>query len=294
MSYSRQEGDVQRGSFAGRQWRTHDSAIALLASIEEPAYMSDSRKVGDIVQRIQAQAADVRKQTRLLSASACTAGGQAKVQELANDSKKLAAEAERLLAGISVSGPAYSVQEQHHRRTTQQKLADNLAESTKAMREAVIAYEAVAASEVPLAKRKSQAQKLEKGMEMGTVDSDGGDIESGQRCVRAQELDVNAAEIGTHTAIVEEYVQEVQQLSQNVLDLHRCMVDLAEYAQQQGEVLDGIETNMERASDSTSAATEQLVIASNTQQRSMKQVCWISVAACILLVTVVATFTNRI
>mmetsp|Transcript_61933 Transcript_61933/g.108461 ORF Transcript_61933/g.108461 Transcript_61933/m.108461 type:complete len:290 (+) Transcript_61933:95-964(+) len=289
MSYSRQEGNEQRGSFAGRQWRTHDSATALLADSAEATYMSNSRKVGDIVRRIQANAADVRKETRLLSTSACNAGrGRSKIRKIAGDSKTLAAEAERLLAGIAVSGPEYSVQEQHHRRTTQQKLSDNLAESTKAIHEAVTAYEAIAPKEVTVADGKSEAQKLDVEVEMDRVD-----VECGQHCARVQELDVTAAEMETHTAIVEEYVQEVQQLSQDVLDLHRCMADLAEYAQQQGEVLDDVEANVGRASDSTSAATEQLVTASNTQRRNMKQVCWISVTVCVLLVTVVATLANR-
>merc|ERR1719198_1373551 len=86
-----------------------------------------------------------------------------------------------------------------------------------------------------------------------------------------QDMDASVAELDMHGAIVHEFATEVISLESDVRDLAYSMRTVASLTAQQGEVIDDIESHMARVEEQTSGAREQLVQASNTQQKGNRQ-----------------------
>lgn len=278
-----------------------NGARTLKARDGDSAYLEDTRKVTEAVQRIQQLAADVRKESSMLGTAQSYAGSKKKVEEAVRLAKSVAEEARRRLQGLAVAGVT-DVSEQKHRQLQQQKLTENLMGATRALEAASRAYEAADAER---ARRVSVAASgpggpatngTAPGVELHAMDAAaaGSEAGSGQQALRMlQDTDVSQAEVETHAAIVEEYTEQISSLSQDIKDLQRAMVDLADHTRAQGEVLDDIESNLSRATDNTGGATEQLVAASQQQRRGTKWILWLMLLATLIAATVIIVVIRK-
>jgi len=268
MSYAKQ-AEERRGS----------QGSALLSKKPrdgDSAYLEDSQRVQEAVQKMQQCAAELRKETSLLrSPHSDTSKGKAKVQESVRQANKIADDATRVLKGLSGSMGG-SVEEQNRRRLMQQKLSKDLMESSKAVESAYRTYEAAQAE--CASKQSAEASSASRVAleEAAPIAPDASDIEKGlqRKQQQQQDMDVTASEAETHAAIVNEYVEDLTRVEQDVRNLQRSMVDLAEHTKIQGEALDTIEASMSEAADSTAGATRELLVTSQTQRRGTKRFMW--------------------
>eukprot|EP00812_Abedinium_dasypus_P009983 NODE_3632_length_761_cov_135.189802.p1 GENE.NODE_3632_length_761_cov_135.189802~~NODE_3632_length_761_cov_135.189802.p1 ORF type:complete len:199 (-),score=79.68 NODE_3632_length_761_cov_135.189802:147-743(-) len=180
------------------------------------------------------------------------------------------------------SGGEAATAEQNMRQLMQQKLTDNLKEASRAVEHAASAFRA----EGERAARGKALAAGKDGVELTTIepqDPQAADLEAG-RARQAQQVEdaVTAATIHTHAEIVDEYVHDLTRVQQNMSALQDCMINIAEVASAQGATLNSIEGNMITAEEHTSRGREQVVIASQAQQRSNKRVaCAVLTAASI-------------
>eukprot|EP00811_Abedinium_folium_P010640 NODE_19845_length_825_cov_3.244986.p2 GENE.NODE_19845_length_825_cov_3.244986~~NODE_19845_length_825_cov_3.244986.p2 ORF type:complete len:181 (-),score=46.74 NODE_19845_length_825_cov_3.244986:69-611(-) len=169
------------------------------------------------------------------------------------------------------------------RQLMQQKLADNLKEASRAVELAASAFRA----EGERTARISKAPMVSKGgVELTLIEPQDpltADAEAARtRHLQGQVDVVTASTIDAHAEIVDEYVGELTRVQQDISTLQDCMVNFAEVLTTQGESLNSIEGSMARAEAHTAGAREQVVIASQAQQRSHRRlVCAVAAAASI-------------
>jgi len=261
----------------------------------DSAYVEDFRQVSEAVKRIQQHAAEIRKETSVLGTAHSYACGRKKVQDVVHSAREAMDEAKRRLQRFSSSGGG-SISEQKTRGLMQQKLGENLMASTKSLEAAFHDFEKAAAERD---RREAASSGVAGGaraagsVELGAMDGPG-DVEAARQRLQLEEIDlVSQAEAETHTAIVDEYVQEISTLQQDIQGLQRAMVDLAEHAQAQGEVLDNIESNTLRAVESSVGAREQLTQAAQTHRRGTKLIYWLLLLAVILATVVMMVAVHK-
>ncbi|CAG5135017.1 unnamed protein product [Candidula unifasciata] len=97
-------------------------------------------------------------------------------------------------------------------------------------------------------------------------------------------------------ALILEREQRIRQLESDILDVNEIFRDLGAMVQSQGEVLDTIDSNVERAATNVEAGNEQLVSAAKYQSKSRKKMCclvviFLVIAIIITVIIVVALKT---
>jgi hypothetical protein len=286
MSYSEPEDNV-RAPGSARNWKARTPRTPR-GSVDD-TFQQECQKVQEAVQKIQQHAADVRKETNMLSTSPGHTGGKAKAQAAMRDAKTTFEGARNILQSLGNGLQTLPVEEQNCRRFMQQKLTDNLQVSLKALEAAGLAFEtaeATCARQQAAAAYPSVDDKKVPLVTAGDPSVDpalapgaDADLEAARQSAQELEQDYVPPETEIHAAIVDEYARELTTLNQDVRALQRAMVDLAEHATAQGEVLDNLENNMAAAADSTAQANEQIGISNEQQQRSSKRFMWLVVVA---------------
>lgn len=279
---------------------------------EQQRYTEQQKRAQDAVKNIQNHVAEIQKQTQQLNfpnAIASVGETRPKVQEAVKAAQDIAQEADALLKGIIVDAKGVSTQEQNMRKAKQQKLTESLNQSAAAVQVALKAYErreaelSLKAAEEAQTSASTSASTLSStsSRPMGKAHARGGksnarqfdpndakamvELEQGgfpQRGVSLQAMETSEAEVDMHGELVTEFTQEVTTLEEDVRSLAHSMRQVAGMVQDQGEVLDNIETNMGNAEEDSAGATEQLVQASQTQQRGTKRI-WYLLAVVMLL-----------
>lgn len=252
------------------------------------------------VQKITQSIGDIRKEANLIAsvASADRVASKKKVMEIMSSATATGKEATSLVERLAAPSGDLSQNEQNLRKLQSQKLRENLQSVTKELEAAWRTYE-VQSKQSP----RGKLGRKPAGVELSDVDSRtdaplpvvGGRV--GAMYPQQRELqvvsDVALAEAETHNAIVNEYATDITNLNSDIQTLHQAMQDIATHAQAQGETLDNIEAQMSSVSDNTSLATEQLVIASQTQRRGTKCYCWILLASFFVAVAIIVIVMIR-
>lgn len=254
----------------------------------------------DAVKDIQRHVSAIQKYTQQLSApNASLSTTRSKVQDAQKAAVDIAKNADKLLKGLVISGKG---QEQTLLHNKQQKLTESLAQSTAQLASAVEAFKlkeaevedslpavpstasfeaAAAATRRPAAAAARTGRQSRTDLEMGDVDGPAPQL---------QEMVISEAEVDMHGAIVAEYAGQVQTVNNNMRELNYCLRSMADMVEEQGEMLDNIESHMSNASESVVAGNEQLEEASATQRRGGKRLVWVlliaSILAAILLIFV--------
>ncbi|XVE75854.1 hypothetical protein DITRI_Ditri12bG0124900 [Diplodiscus trichospermus] len=91
---------------------------------------------------------------------------------------------------------------------------------------------------------------------------------------------------------IQERHDAVKDLEKNLQELHQVFLDMAVLVQAQGEQLDDIESQVNRASSFVRGGTEQLQTARNYQKNTRKWTCY-AIIILLLIILVVVLFTVR-
>lgn len=83
---------------------------------------------------------------------------------------------------------------------------------------------------------------------------------------------------------IQERHDAVKGIERNLMELHQVFLDMAVLVESQGEQLDNIQNQVERASSFVRGGTQQLVVAKKTQRNTRKWYCY----GIILLLIIIA------
>lgn len=249
------------------------------------------------VKYIQQCASEVRKEANLLVAAGSSLGGpgaRTRVQEHVRLATCSGDEARRLLDRFrGITGVAAS--EQQFRQLQYQKLKENLSGAMKVLEEAWRDFEE--AEERARKDAQATSPPPRAGAAAGVELADAAMHEPlpvpRQQQHQSQQQVVTDAEIEAHSQIVSETANQISSVSNDIRALQRAMVDLAEHTESQGTVLDSIESNVARASERATNATELLTNASRQQQRGIRWVFWLLLAATVIAGIVVAAVVHH-
>lgn len=243
-------------------------------------------KIQQAIQVIQRSAAHMRKEASLLETAQMYTPNKQNAQTLAQEARLAAEEARRNLRALSLDVGG-SREELALRKLKYQKLNDNLQGSVGDLEQSWTAYQAAEAAHA--SRRLAAEQDQSSAVMLQPSSSSARDLEGGQLHVQQQQAEtVSSAEVEMHAAIAEEYCRDAANLARNVSGMQQALLDIARITESQGEMLDTIETNMNRASDNTENAVEQLQKANESQQRGMK---WILRLMCAIVFLIIAMVT---
>jgi len=247
---------------------------------------SSSSSSGQAVEKVQAAiqavhrfASDVGKEATLLRSGRDRASSAQHVKQVASVARETIKQARGWLQELP-SGQKNATDEQTFLQLKREKLTEHLAVAAAEVEKSWSEFAAADAAWV-----RSQAALEKNGADAGNEDLESGASTSAtsmRQQVQQAEL-VTQAEVDLHTDLAEEYAREVRVLSQDMHGLQRAMVDLAEQARLQGETLNGIEANMDKACEKTAQALEQVHATEERQRQTLKR------TLCLLLV--VCTFS---
>ncbi|CAG5123260.1 unnamed protein product, partial [Candidula unifasciata] len=108
-----------------------------------------------------------------------------------------------------------------------------------------------------------------------------------ERQQRTQILQEQEEIIEDDLALIREREERIHQLEADILDVNEIFRELGALVSAQGEVLDTIDSNIERAAVQVDAGREQLVKAADYQRKSRKKMCCIVVI--LLVVAIIIT-----
>ncbi|XP_076471010.1 syntaxin-7-like [Babylonia areolata] len=104
---------------------------------------------------------------------------------------------------------------------------------------------------------------------------------------RVAELQAQEAVIQDDLTLIREREERIHQLESDILDVNEIFRDLGAMISEQGEMLNDIESNVERAHGNVEQGNEQLVKAANYQKKSRKKMCCLLLL--FLIITVIVT-----
>ncbi|XP_051879498.1 t-SNARE domain-containing protein 1 [Pristis pectinata] len=87
--------------------------------------------------------------------------------------------------------------------------------------------------------------------------------------------------------LIKQREEALLQIEADMLDVNQIIKDLALLVHEQGENIDSIEANIERAATNVDTANEQLMKASQHQKRARKVKCFFILAALVILVVII-------
>ncbi|XP_046573733.1 syntaxin-12-like [Haliotis rubra] len=96
-------------------------------------------------------------------------------------------------------------------------------------------------------------------------------------------------------ALIREREERIRQLESDILDVNEIFRDLGAMIQEQGETLDTIEANVEKAYGNVETGNEQLVKASQYQKSSRKKMCCLLVVFLVIaiIITIILVVTLK-
>ncbi|KAL8561692.1 hypothetical protein ACOMHN_054989 [Nucella lapillus] len=104
---------------------------------------------------------------------------------------------------------------------------------------------------------------------------------------RVAQLQAQEVVIEDDLALLREREERIRQLESDVLDVNEIFRDLGAMISEQGEVLNDIEANVERACSNVGGGNDQLIKAAEYQKKSRKKMCCLLVI--FLLVVIIIT-----
>lgn len=104
---------------------------------------------------------------------------------------------------------------------------------------------------------------------------------------RVAQLQAQEVVIEDDLSLLREREERIRQLESDVLDVNEIFKDLGAMISEQGEMLNDIEANVERAYTNVDSGTEQLVKAADYQKKSRKKMCCLLIT--FLIIAVIAT-----
>ncbi|CAG9321742.1 unnamed protein product [Blepharisma stoltei] len=122
-----------------------------------------------------------------------------------------------------------------------------------------------------------------------------------ERCLEdpAQaQMIVNKQMMGAHHEIIsmvhniEDRLEDIKMLENNVNIMHRMFLDMAALVHSQGEILNSIETHVEKATDFVKKAEKNLTEAKRHQEKTRWRKCCLLVIALVILIIVVVPATT--
>jgi len=224
------------------------------------------------IQAIQLHSSDIRKTAKSLSATRSASSSAVHWKQVYRVGRDTVAETRRILNEIDPGTSSSSADDRKLQPMLHRKLAENLERAAEALEQSWQDF--IAAEAAWTAQRQQEegvsacaaSAELEEGRASGLSIMD-------DEAIAAAELDM-------HNAIADEYAQQVARIAQNAHGLQSAMVDLAQHTAAQGEMMEGIDAQMEEAADKTAKATQQVAVTEETQRRSMKwTICLLMVVA---------------
>lgn len=111
------------------------------------------------------------------------------------------------------------------------------------------------------------------------------------------ELQAQEAVIEDDLTLIREREERIRQLESDILDVNEIFRDLGTMVMEQGEILNDIESNVQRAHDNVESGNEQLVTAATYQRKSRKKQCcllliFLLIAIVVTIIIVVAVKTS--
>ncbi|XP_033117505.1 syntaxin-12-like isoform X2 [Anneissia japonica] len=102
-------------------------------------------------------------------------------------------------------------------------------------------------------------------------------IADNQRQEQFSQLQQHEAVIDFDNALIEDREERIRQIEGAMLDVNEIFRDLSAMVSEQGEMIDSIEANVDRADTNIESGNEQLVTASRYQKKARKKMCCIFV-----------------
>lgn len=152
-----------------------------------------------------------------------------------------------------------------------------------------------AATATATASRPSRTKNDDRSARQGDYDSTMVEMENGNsaRGPRLQQMDATEAEVDMHGHLVDEFSQSVTSLENDIQSLAQSMNQIANITQEQGEILDNIESNMGRAEDQSAGAVQQIEQAGESQRRGNKRLWYILLFVALVTIVLVCILAFR-
>ncbi|XP_011670466.1 syntaxin-12 isoform X1 [Strongylocentrotus purpuratus] len=95
--------------------------------------------------------------------------------------------------------------------------------------------------------------------------------------------------------LIQEREEQIRQIEATMLDVNEIFKDLSMMVSEQGDMIDSIEANVDRAGDNVEEGGKQLATASKYQKKARKKMCCIFgiLAVCAVALTLILVFTLR-
>ncbi|XP_041484381.1 syntaxin-12-like isoform X2 [Lytechinus variegatus] len=103
------------------------------------------------------------------------------------------------------------------------------------------------------------------------------------------------AAIDYDLTLIQEREEQIRQIEATMLDVNEIFKDLSMMVSEQGEMIDSIEANVDRAGDNVEEGTKQLATASKYQKKARKKMCCIFMilAICAIVLALILYFSLR-
>jgi len=90
--------------------------------------------------------------------------------------------------------------------------------------------------------------------------------------------------------LIQQRDQDIRQIEQTVVQVNEIFRDLAHMVDEQGVMIDNIQSNIEDSHSSTTRAVEELRSASTHQRSARSKMCWIALILLVIVVIIVVVF----
>lgn len=111
---------------------------------------------------------------------------------------------------------------------------------------------------------------------------------------KREEMQAQDQLIDDDLALIQDREERVRQLESDVLDVNEIFRDLGTMIHEQGEQIDSIEANVERAYGNVEQGTEQLLKASQYQKKSRKKMCILIVIFLIIAAVIAIIIATQV
>jgi len=319
MSFSRQ-GRASASSALPQTEPRHSSDRASTFPLLDKSRETDELNGADklkllraAVQNMQTRVADIQKQTRQLNAPNASTSLDT-MRSKVEDAKTFCLESEnlarRLLSASADDMKGLPMQEKALQEAKMRKLTESLDKSAVSLRtslaefderhdvvqadaERARAIEASAASTVTAsaASTATASASRQDGYEASTSPLDDA-IQVERSEVSLQDIDIGQADVDHHGSIVAEFTRDVSNVQSDMSALSDVVQTMASLTQDQGHVLDNIESCLSNTEAQAEGAHEQIAQASETQSTGVKRIWWFLLAAVIAAIVMVLFLLN--
>lgn len=237
-----------------------------------------SQVIGSNVQKIQQNVAQIQRMTNQLGSAQETEQLWEKLSQIQHYTNQLAKDTNRYVKDIAKLSQPTAQSEQRARKIQVESL-------TKDFSDALSNFQA--AQRRVAEKERASVAKARTGMQMASFD-DRASTQSDDQLINFAKQQAQAEAIDLD--VLQDRENAIRQLEADIQDVNVIFKDLGMMVHEQGEVVDSIEANVERATVHVEEGTQSLRKASELQSKSRKKaliIVLILIAICIVFALII-------